>query len=430
MSTAAGLQAIGNAWSGDGAAAGTVGARGKAGVLIRDLERVISILERRGDNPMELNRAKEQRQKLLDSVNRRAMPMPSMGANRRPAVQRAQEAEEQQFLDQQGVGANMRPTMGIGDLTPPQSDYEPIASPVQMNLGDMPGNIPRPQKKPRPSGTALTGTRKDMYEPVPELAPIQENPIQSELGAISGMPQKPRGEDTEDSFDKYSPLITAGLAMMASKNPTALGAIGEGGLAGFGDLRQQQKLKRDQKKEDRELGQKDRALDLELRKIDTSALNDVEKLKVEREKSKILDDYYKGRLKADEAENQIRALSVRVMDAQRRDAVTARSEDNEANRKGREAQAARASLDRREKIAADMYEKGVQMDPIGTRRMLMRGYGDTSAGQAAAYEQLLDDLKTNKKSLDGFIKGLQDPEVRATFEKQYGKATIASVLGE
>ena len=37
--------------------------------------------------------------------------------------------------------------------------------------------------------------------------------------------------------DKYMALAQAGLALMASKNPTLGGAIGEAGLAGVGALR-------------------------------------------------------------------------------------------------------------------------------------------------------------------------------------------------
>jgi len=272
-----------------------------------------------------------------------------------------------------------------------------------------------------------------MYEPVPELAPIQENPIQSELGSISGMPQKPRGEPTEDSFDKYSPLITAGLAMMASKNPTALGAIGEGGLAGFGDLRQQQKLKRDQKKEDRELGQKDRALDLELKKIDTSALNDVEKLKVEREKSKILDDYYKGRLKADEAENQIRALSVRVMDAQRRESVTARGEDAAAGREQRAVQADIGLLNNIRKSLSSKNAMGEEIPPDEEEvfKRFSKIRPNSPIVLDAQYNNLLtyvarsdDDPETIRKKVE------ENPQAKKALVAKYGKAAVDKWLSE
>lgn len=182
--------------------------------------------------------------------------------------------------------APARDAVNVGDFDPQGMNNTSAYAPIERGLvsprgfpGAEPGiDVPLPQARPdeAPSGvgpdegwipapreTARVGPGADqgsyglMATPTATAAPT---PAQRSGFGLGWLPP-----------DLKLPLMTAGLAMMASRSPHLGVAIGEGGLAGVGAYSQQQKLTQEKQEKERQFGLTEQRLTNETRRLDQAA---------------------------------------------------------------------------------------------------------------------------------------------------------------
>lgn len=169
-------------------------------------------------------------------------------------------------FDPQGLNS-VTPTVsdaGVVPLPRPRPDEAP-----QMNMGVAAADV-----------DPATGASSRSFAPTDGVSGFAAQPdtVPPRISAPFEIPPEQSAEQPTRKFglgllpdNLRMPLLTAGLAMMASRSPNLGNAIGEGGLAGVGAYTQQkqQEAVREEKKE--ALGITKRRLDMDSRRLDQAA---------------------------------------------------------------------------------------------------------------------------------------------------------------
>ena len=195
--------------------------------------------------------------------------------------------------------APAREAVGVGDFDPQgmnnTSAYAPIEPGVASPSG-FPGAepgfaVPLPQARPDGILTQAGVGPGEGWIPAPreglQVTPGLERDFYVQPN-VAAAPATSTSEPERKGFglgllpsELRLPLMTAGLAMMASRSPHLGVAIGEGGLAGVGAYSQQQKQREEKAFKEKQLGLTEARLDNETRRLDQAAKQAMERLALE-----------------------------------------------------------------------------------------------------------------------------------------------------
>ena len=151
-------------------------------------------------------------------------PRPSAGVGRGGI--RAAQAWDQEFGETQNPDGSPK---GVGNPMKPPKEYQP--------MGVMPREVPTMDQDPSQLIRKMIKTvgpdGKEVKEKDPNVTSggVSSGGYQQELADILKRREKAAGQD------KWLALARTGLELMASKNPSFLGAVGEAGLPGVADYK-------------------------------------------------------------------------------------------------------------------------------------------------------------------------------------------------
>lgn len=216
-------------------------------------------------------------------------------------------------FDPQGLNArsdnfDITPTVSDAGVVPLPRE-RPASAPQSMTAGFTPAHNNARDDAP---ADRADGLEQPALGFAPDQAPV--DPLPGGEGALpfASIPDLPRpgpGSSETPPEKKQSgfglglipenlrmPLMTAGLAMMASRSPNLGNAIGEGGLAGVGAYSQQKQQELQHAEKKQTIANQSRHLDLEARRLDNAAEMSRRNLELHTKTAADTADYRRGLL--------------------------------------------------------------------------------------------------------------------------------------
>lgn len=222
-----------------------------------------------------------------------------------------------------GLGAKVSPgAMAIPSSFPDSSVLKQIGkSPSEMlslmsQTGPDPSAMPNPlesSNNERPTVAGAMPPPSRPADPPPPPTPVTPQPITPEPGVglqaaapaavvaeppptAPAAPTVPSEEEDEISKDRNFAIMQAGLAILASKNRSGLGAIGEGALVGLQGYQDSKRDRRKQKRDDRVLARQEeqaaKQMDMQIQRMELEKQLSQDRMALSREEMDITRSRY------------------------------------------------------------------------------------------------------------------------------------------